>query len=48
MLWTILVVLLVLWLLGLVSHVGGNLIHLLLVVAAIVLIYNVVIARRSV
>lgn len=48
MLWTILVVLLVLWLLGLVSHVGGNLIHILLVVALIVLIYNVVIGRRSV
>jgi hypothetical protein len=48
MLWTILVVLVVLWLLGFVSHVGGNLIHILLVVAVIVLIYNVVIGRRSV
>ncbi len=48
MLWTILVVLLVLWLLGLVSHVGGNLIHILLVVAVIVLVYNLVIGRRSV
>ena len=48
MLWTILVVLLILWLLGLISNVGGNLIHLLLVVAVIVLIYNVVIGRRSV
>ena len=48
MLWTILVVLVVLWLLGFVSHVGGNLIHILLVVAVIVLIYNVVIGRRSI
>ena len=48
MLWTILLILVVLWLLGLVSHVGGNLIHILLVVAAIVLIYNVVIGRRAV
>jgi hypothetical protein len=48
MLWTILVVLLVLWLLGLVSHVGGNLIHILLVVAVIVLVYNLVIGRRAV
>ena len=48
MLWTILVVLLILWLLGLVSNVGGNLIHILLVVALIVLIYNVVIGRRAV
>jgi hypothetical protein len=48
MLWTILVVLVVLWLLGFVSHVGGNLIHILLVVALIVLIYNVVSGRRAV
>lgn len=48
MLWTILVVLVILWLLGFISNVGGNLIHILLVVALIVLIYNVVIGRRSV
>jgi hypothetical protein len=48
MLWTILVILVVLWLLGFVSHVGGNLIHILLVVALIVLIYNVVSGRRAV
>ena len=48
MLWTILVILVVLWLLGFVSNVGGNLIHILLVVAVIVLIYNVVIGRRSI
>jgi hypothetical protein len=48
MLWTILVVLVVLWLLGFVSHVGGNLIHILLVVAVIVLIYNLVAGRRSI
>jgi hypothetical protein len=48
MLWTILVILLVLWLLGLISNVGGSLIHLLLVLAVIVLIYNLVTGRRSV
>jgi hypothetical protein len=48
MLWTILVVLVILWLLGFISHVGGNLIHILLVVAVIVLIYNLVIGRRAV
>ena len=48
MLWTILVVLLVLWLLGFSLHVGGGLIHLLLVLAAIVLIYNLVSGRRTV
>ncbi len=48
MLWTILVILLVLWLLGLIGHVGGGLIHLLLVVAAIVLVINLVSGRRTV
>jgi len=48
MLWTILVILVILWLLGFVSHVGGNLIHILLVVAVIVLIYNLVAGRRSI
>lgn len=36
MLWTIAVILIVLWLLGVVVHVGGGLIHLLLVIAIIV------------
>ena len=40
MLWTILVVLLILWLLGFSLHIGGSLIHLLLVVALIILIVN--------
>jgi hypothetical protein len=48
MLWTILVILLVLWLIGLLSNVGGGLIHLLLVVAAVVLIINLVTGRRAV
>ena len=46
MLWTIMVVLLILWLLGFGLHVGGGLIHLLLVVAVVVLIYNLVSGRR--
>jgi Family of unknown function (DUF5670) len=45
MLWTILVILLVLWLLGVSFHVG-NLIHLLLVVALVVLIINLIQGRR--
>lgn len=48
MLWTILVILLVLWLVGLLSNVGGGLIHLLLVVAAVVLVINLVTGRRAV
>lgn len=48
MLWTILVVLLVLWLLGMVSsYTAGGLVHLLLVVAAIILIVRLVSGRRA-
>jgi hypothetical protein len=47
-LYTLLLVLLVLWALGLVANVGGGLIHLLLVVAAVVLIVNLVSGRRPV
>jgi hypothetical protein len=48
MLWTILVILLVLWAIGLVAHVGGGLIHLLLVVAAIVFLFQLLSGRRTV
>ncbi len=48
MLWTIFVVLLVLWLLGLVtSYTLGGFIHILLVLAVITLIFNLVSGRRS-
>jgi hypothetical protein len=46
MLWTILVVLGVLWLLGFSLHVGGGLIHLLLVIALVVLVFNLLSGRR--
>ena len=46
MLWTIVMVLAVLWLLGFSLHVGGGLIHLLLVVALVVLVLNVLGGRR--
>jgi hypothetical protein len=46
MLWTIFLVLAVLWLLGFSFNVGGGLIHLLLVVALVVLIYNLLSGRR--
>ncbi len=48
MLWTILVVLVILWLLGFSFHIGGNLIHILLVIALIVLVYNLLTGRRGV
>ncbi|MFZ0201099.1 MAG: lmo0937 family membrane protein [Candidatus Sulfotelmatobacter sp.] len=47
MLWTIFVVLLILWLLGFSLHIGGALIHLLLVVAVVVLVINLLSGRRS-
>jgi hypothetical protein len=47
MLWTILVVLMILWLLGFSLHIGGGLIHILLVVALVVLVINFVSGRRG-
>ena len=47
MLWTIVVILVVLWLLGFATNAVGGLIHLLLIVAAIVLIYQLVPGRRA-
>ena len=47
-LWAIVIILVVLWLLGwLAFHIGGGLIHLLLIVAVIVLLYNLFAGRRS-
>ncbi len=40
MLWTILVVLLILWLLGFSLNIAGNLVHVLLVVALVILVYQ--------
>jgi len=48
MLRAIIAILIVLWLLGLVVHVGGGLIHLLLVVAAIVFVFDLLAGRRAV
>jgi hypothetical protein len=48
MLWTIVVVLLILWLLGFSLSIGGSLIHLLLVVALAVIVINLITGRRSV
>jgi len=46
MLYAIVVVLVVLWLLGLVGHIAGGFIHLLLVIAVIILIFNLISGRR--
>ena len=47
MLWTIIVILIVLWLLGFIGHIGGGLIHLLLVIAVVILIINLLQGRRG-
>lgn len=48
MLWTILVILVILWALGMVtSYTAGGLIHILLVVAVIVLIFRLLQGRRG-
>ena len=47
MIYTIVGILVVLWLLGLIAHVGGGLIHLLLVIALIVFIVNLVRGRSG-
>ncbi|HEV2073475.1 MAG TPA: lmo0937 family membrane protein [Thermomicrobiales bacterium] len=46
-LWIILVVIVAIWLIGLLADIAGSLIHLLLVVALIILIYNLVVGRRA-
>jgi hypothetical protein len=48
MLWTIFVVILILWLLGFSLHVAGSMIHLLLAVALVVFVINLLGGRRAV
>ncbi len=48
MLWTIFILVLVLWILGFSFHVAGGLIHMLLVVALAILIFNLVTGRKHV
>lgn len=47
LLWTVIVVLFVLWLIGFAVHIGGGLIHLLLVVALILLVVNLLTGRGA-
>jgi hypothetical protein len=47
MLWTIVVVLLILWLLGFSMHIAGGLVHILLVVALVVIVINLLRGRRT-
>ncbi len=47
MLWTIVAILLILWLLGFSFHIAGSLVHLLLVVAVVVIVINLLTGRRN-
>ncbi|MEO7202107.1 MAG: lmo0937 family membrane protein [Candidatus Tumulicola sp.] len=47
MLWTIIVILVVLWLVGFLVHIGGGLIHLLLVIAVILVVVNLLTGRGA-
>ena len=48
MLWTIVALLLILWLLGFGFSIGGSLIHLLLVLAIVVFVFNLIAGRRGI
>jgi hypothetical protein len=45
--WGLVGLLVLFWILGFVGHVGGGLIHLLLVVAIVIAIFNLIMGRRS-
>jgi hypothetical protein len=47
LIWTLIVILVVLWLLGFLLHIGGALIHLVLVVAVVLLIINLLTGRGA-
>ncbi len=46
-LWSVVVVLVVLWLIGFLAHIAGGFVHLLLIVALLVLLYNLFAGRRA-
>jgi hypothetical protein len=48
MLWTIVAILLIFWLLGFSLHLAGGLVHILLVVALVVVIFNLLSGRRAI
>ena len=47
MLWTIIVILVVLWLIGFIADFAGGLIHLILVVAAVIFVIQLLMGRRG-
>jgi hypothetical protein len=47
MLWTLIVLLVAFWALGLIAHIGGSFIHALLVIALVVFVFNLLTGRRT-
>jgi hypothetical protein len=47
LLWTIIVVLFALWLIGLLMHIGGGLIHILLLVVLVLVVFNLLTGRGA-
>ena len=48
LLWGVIVILVILWLAGFALHIGGSLIHALIVIAVIVLLFQLITGRRAV
>ncbi len=48
LLWTIIVILVILWLLGFLMHIGGGLIHIIIVIAIVLFIINLLTGKRTV
>ena len=48
MIWTIIGILVLLWLIGLVANIGGGFIHLLLVIAVVVFLWDLLVGRRRI
>jgi hydrogenase-4 membrane subunit HyfE len=47
LIWSLIVILFVLWVIGLVAHIGGGLIHLLLVIALVLFVFNLLTGRGA-
>lgn len=47
LIWGVIVVLFVLWVIGFAIHIGGGLIHILLVIALVLLVFNIVTGRGA-
>ncbi|MCJ8009386.1 lmo0937 family membrane protein [Lederbergia wuyishanensis] len=47
MLWTIIGILVVLWLLGFIAKIGGALIHILLIVALVLFVFNLIAGKKA-